>query len=111
LYHIAAKLRASYFNYLSQESVLSDLGIISQVPIQYITLMSSGASDIVDCGKFGAIEFTHSKKTYEKLASRLSYDDKCRLLRADASLAFEDLRAARRNLHLVDAEVLREYLD
>ncbi len=110
LYHIAAKLRAGYFNYISQETVLSELGIISQAPIQYITLMSSGASGIVDCGEFGRVEFTHSKKRFEELADRLSYDDRCMLLRADASLAFEDLRAARRNLHLVDEGALREHL-
>ena len=110
LYHIAAKLRAGYFNYISQETVLSELGIISQVPIQHVTLMSSGASGIVDCGEFGRVEFTHSKKRFEELAESLSYDDSCRLLRADASLAFEDLRAARRNLHLVHEGALREHL-
>ena len=49
LYHAAAKLRAGDFNYLSLESVLSDAGVISQVPIGWITLMSSGRNRIVDC--------------------------------------------------------------
>ena len=33
LYHTAARLRAHEFNYLSLESVLSDAGLISQIPI------------------------------------------------------------------------------
>jgi len=34
LFHFAAKLRAGYFNYISRETALSELGIISQIPIQ-----------------------------------------------------------------------------
>ncbi len=42
LYHTASRLRAHDFNYLSLESVLSDAGVISQIPMNWITLMSSG---------------------------------------------------------------------
>ena len=44
LFHAAARLRASGFNYISLETALSDAGVISQVPINWITLMSSGRS-------------------------------------------------------------------
>jgi hypothetical protein len=110
LFHIAAKLRAGYFNYISQETVLGDLGIISQVPLQHITIMSSGSSGIVRCGALGSIEFTHTKKVSGTLMELLSYDPACRMLRANAALAYADLEAARRNLHLVDKDVLDEYL-
>jgi len=40
LYHIAARLRAHEFNYISLETALSDAGVISQIPLQWITLMS-----------------------------------------------------------------------
>jgi len=36
LFHVAALLRADTFNYISLESVLSDLGIISQIPMNRI---------------------------------------------------------------------------
>jgi len=107
LYHIAAKLRAGYFNYLSQESVLSVAGIISQLPFQRITLMSSGRSGLVSCGPWGVIEFTHTKRNLEALGPRLAYDPEVRLLRASPDLALEDLKAARRNLNLIDEEGLR----
>ena len=41
LYHSAARLRADELCYLSLESVLSDAGVISQIPINWITLMTS----------------------------------------------------------------------
>ena len=44
LYHAAARLRADALCYLSLESVLSDAGVISQIPINWITLMTSGRS-------------------------------------------------------------------
>ena len=55
LYHAAARLRADEFNYISLESALSDAGVISQIPINWITLMSSGRSHIVNCADFGHI--------------------------------------------------------
>ena len=104
LFHIAAKLRSGFFNYISRETALSELGIISQLPLQYITLMSSGSSGIVDCGAWGRIEFAHTKKDLASLSGFLAYDVECRLLRADAELARADLVSARRNRHLLDEE-------
>jgi transposase len=47
LYHAAARLRARSLCYLSMESVLSDAGVISQIPLQWITLMTSGLSGMI----------------------------------------------------------------
>jgi len=110
LFHIAAKLRAGYFNYISQETVLSDFGIISQIPIQRITIMSSGSSGEVNCGRYGTIEFTHTKRSLTELSPSLAFDAGRRLLCASPRLAWEDLRAARRNLQLVDEGALHEYI-
>lgn len=49
LFHAAARLRATQFNYISLETALSDCGIISQIPINWITLMSSGRSSTISC--------------------------------------------------------------
>lgn len=110
LYHTAAKLRADAFNYLSLESVLSDAGVISQVPINWITVMSSGRSHVVRCGDFGSIEFVHTKKHPSDLAADLVYDTRCHLWRASVALALRDIKATRRNLDLVDWQGNHEFV-
>ncbi len=102
LFHVAAKLRADTFNYLSLETVLSDAGVISQIPLNWITLMSSGRSHIVDCGDFGHIEFIHTKRKPTEVADQLNYDPDCRLWRASVSLALLDMKLTRRSTELVD---------
>jgi hypothetical protein len=108
LYHTAAKLRNRHFNYLSLETVLSDSGIISQMPTHWITLMSSGRSSVVRCGEFGTIEYIHTKKDPSHLMGQLQFDRRCRLWRALPSLALQDMQATRRNTDLIDWEVARE---
>ena len=110
LYHAAARLRIHEFNYLSLESVLSDAGVISQIPMNWITLMSSGRSHIVDCKAFGHIEFIHTKKSLDSVASQLSYDPRCHLWRASVILALKDMVLTRRNTDLVDWEVAHEFI-
>ena len=108
LYHTAAKLRAGEFNYLSLETVLSEAGVISQVPIAWISVMSSGRSYTVDCGEFGSIEFIHTKKKPADIADRLVYDTRYKLWRAEIDLALEDMRSTGRSLDLIDWGVVDE---
>lgn len=108
LFHAAARLRADRFNYISLETALSDAGLISQMPLQWVTIMSSGRSSRIRCGRYGTIEFVHTKKTAGALASHLSYDGRCGLWRASPALALRDMRRASRNLDLVDWEAARE---
>ena len=108
LYHAAARLRAGEFNYISLESALSDAGVISQIPMNWITLMSSGRSQIIRCGNYGTIEFIHTSKRSADLVDQLSYDPRCHLWRATVALAIRDMKAARRSLDLVDWEVASE---
>ncbi|MEI6783930.1 MAG: hypothetical protein WCQ21_23810 [Verrucomicrobiota bacterium] len=111
LFHTAARLRASGFNYLSLETALSDAGIISQVPINWITLMSSGRSQVVDCGEFGRIEFVHTRQRPAALARELTYDVERRLWRASMRLALRDTRATRRSSrNLLNPEVTHELI-
>jgi predicted transcriptional regulator of viral defense system len=102
LFHAAALLRAEEFNYISLETALSDAGLISQVPINWITLMSSGRSHIVNCGDFGTIEFIHTARQAGDLAGDLTYDPSCRLWRASDNLALRDMKATRRSLDLLE---------
>jgi len=108
LFHAAALLRANAFNYISLETALSDAGIISQIPMDRITLMSSGCGNVISCGEFGRIEFVHTVRSPENLADQLSYDAACRLWRASPALALRDMRATRRDLSLINPEVAHE---
>ena len=108
LYHAAARLRANAFCYLSLESVLSDAGVISQIPMQWITLMTSGRSGCIRCGSFGTIEFIHTRKQADRVAPELSYDLRIRLWRASVKQAMADMKDTRRNQDLIDQEALHE---
>ncbi len=110
LFHAAARLRADEFNYLSLESVLSDAGVISQVPINWITVMSSGRRNVISCGDLGTIEFIHTTQTPESLHGLLEYDDRCHLWRASVALALRDMKVTRRNLDIIDRSVVHEFI-
>ena len=108
LFHAAARLRADTFNYISLETALSDAGVISQIPINWITLMSAGRSNIIRCGAWGTIEFVHTRKRPDDVGKQLRYDARCHLWRASVALALQDMRATRRNMDLVDWGVVNE---
>jgi hypothetical protein len=108
LYHAASRLREDTFCYLSLESALSEAGVISQMPLGWITLMTGGRSGIIHCGKRGSIEFIHTKKPFDVLSPRLFYDPRYRLWRAPAALALEDMRATKRPLDLIDWDAVSE---
>jgi len=108
LFHAAARLRADAFSYISLETALSDAGVISQIPINWISLMSSGRSNTIRCGNWGTIEFVHTAKTPDAVASRLHYDSRCHLWRASVDLALQDMRATRRNMDLIDWSAVNE---
>jgi hypothetical protein len=90
------------------ESSLSEAGIISQIPLGWITLMTAGRSGIINCGNWGSIEFIHTKRSFETLAPRLFYDKQRRLWRATAALALEDMRITKRPMDLIDWDAARE---
>jgi predicted transcriptional regulator of viral defense system len=108
LFHAAARLRAGEFNYISLETVLSDAGVISQVPMNWISIMTSGRSHVVDCGDYGHIEFVHTAQRPGEVSRELTYDPDRRLWRASVRQALRDMKATRRSLDLVDEEVVRE---
>lgn len=104
LYRIAALLRADTFNYISLETALSDAGIISQIPSNWISIMSSGRSSKISCGDFGTIEFIHTQQKPSTLIPELTYDSSCGLWRASVDLALRDMKRAHRNFDLVEEE-------
>lgn len=108
LFHTAARLRAGEFNYLSLETVLSEEGVISQLPMNWITLMTSGRSHIVNCGDHGNIEFVHTAQRPDDIASSLSYDTKKHLWRASVRQAMRDMKRTKRSMDLVRKEMAYE---
>ncbi len=110
LFHTAALLRADAFNYISLETALSDVGVISQVPMNWITVMSSGRSNTISCGNFGTIEFVHTKQNPVNIMSQLNYDHSCGLWRANVALALKDMKATRRDCSLIDWDIANELI-
>jgi hypothetical protein len=107
LYKIAAHLRPRDINYLSNESVLSNLSIISQQMLDQITVMTTGRS-----GKFvtpfGAVEFTHSKRDPVKILKSTVKPDGMPIRFADKHIALRDLKRIGRNIDMVDMEEFHE---
>lgn len=108
LFHAAARLRAHEFNYISLETALSDSGVISQIPMNWVTILSSGRTHNIDCGRWGTIEFIHTRQTAANLAAHLNYDVECRLWRASVAQAVRDMRRHQRNLDLIDWSLVDE---
>ena len=108
LFRAAATLRADSFNYISLETALSDAGVISQVPINRISIMSSGRSNIISCGRWGTIEFVHTAQRPAEIAAQLGYDARCGMWRASVAQALRDMRATRRNMDLIEWSAAHE---
>ncbi|WP_323739093.1 type IV toxin-antitoxin system AbiEi family antitoxin [Candidatus Trichorickettsia mobilis] len=110
LFHAASYLRSKEFNYISLETILSDTGIISQIPMQYITIMTSGRSNKISCGTFGTIEFIHTVQKPKEIMDHLYYDVDCRLWKASIAQALRDIKKAHRNTSLINWELASEFV-
>jgi len=108
IYKIARKLRSGHLNYLSLESVLSESGRISQMPIDRITIMTSGRSQVFELEGIGVVEFTHTKKSMDTLARNLIWDEDIGMFRVSPGTALRDLKRIGRNLDMVEDEEEKE---
>ena len=108
LAHAAARMRADALCYVSLESALSDAGLISQVPQQWLSVMTTGRSGQIACGPWGTIEFVHTRQSPAAIADQLHFDARSRLWRASTQQALRDMRAARRPMDLVAMEDAHE---
>ena len=104
---IASVLRRGHFSYLSRESMLAEYGVISQVPVSRITLMTTGANGLYET-PYGTIEFTHTKRRPAELIAR-TMSVKGRPLRiATKQAAVADLVRAGRNTNMIDMTELAD---
>ncbi|MDZ7783954.1 MAG: type IV toxin-antitoxin system AbiEi family antitoxin domain-containing protein [Halioglobus sp.] len=101
---IARALRRGEYNYVSLESALSEYGAISQVPLDRLTVMTSGRKGIYKT-PYGTIEFVHTKRPISELLNRMT-DVGRPLHLATPQAAWGDLKRVGRNTHLVDESVV-----
>ena len=99
--HIARNLRRGELTYESLESALSRHGVISQIPINRLPLMTTGRSGEYRT-PYGVIEFTHTKQPVANILPELIERESHALPLASKQLAYANLRSVRRNLDLVD---------
>ncbi len=106
---VALALRPGEYSYTSLESALSEFGVISQIPVDRITVMTTGRS-----GEFvtpyGTIEFTHTNRTTASVCEGTILDESRPMRIAKVQTALRDLRRVGRNLHLVDMDEFEEIL-
>jgi hypothetical protein len=100
LERVAKLVHWNKFIYVSLETQLSYLGVISQVTMKRLTVMTTGKSRIVKT-PFGTIEFTHTSRSLDSLESELYYDDEINIFRANGSRAISDLKRVGRNTDML----------
>ncbi|WP_413730380.1 MULTISPECIES: type IV toxin-antitoxin system AbiEi family antitoxin [unclassified Shewanella] len=98
--HIACALRRGEYNYVSLESALSEYGVISQIPISYLTVMTTGRKGIFKT-PYGTIEFTHTKRDDMDILYNTIKVQQRPLRMATQATALRDLKRVGRNLHML----------
>ena len=73
-----------------------------------ITVMSAGRSSVIDCGKWGSIEFVKTKQKPNELTTQLNYDPTHGIWRASIQQALRDMRVTQRSQDLIDLKASRE---
>ncbi|MDZ7924986.1 MAG: hypothetical protein U5M23_13250 [Marinagarivorans sp.] len=103
---IAKTMRRGEYSYVSLESALSEYGAISQIPIDRITVMTTGRKGEYKT-PFGTIELTHTQRApLDILANSTVVGRPLRL--ATKQAAYRDLKRVGRNIHLVDEGAIDE---
>lgn len=106
--HIAKALRQGEYNYVSLESILSEYGIISQIPIDRLTVMTTGRRGIYKT-PYGIIEFTHTKRDFVNILNGVLQVEKRPLRIATKEIAWRDLKRVGRNIDMVNLQELNEH--
>ena len=103
---VARTMRRGEYNYVSLESALSIYGAISQIPIDRLTIMTTGRKGEYKT-PFGTIEFTHTKRSVTDIVDQIHQVGRP-LRMANKQTAWRDLKRVGRNIHLVDEAPLYE---
>lgn len=100
LEHVVKALRRGEYTYVSLESALSAYGIISQIPVDRLTVMTTGRSGEYKT-PWGTIELTHTSRSILNILDA-TVETQSPLKQATPATAIRDLRRAGRNTHLLD---------
>jgi len=101
---VALALRRGEYVFESYESALSQWGRISQVPIDTMTLATTGRKGVFRT-RFGVIEFTHTAADAAEIAANTVARPGRAIPIATEAYALSGLRRTGRNLDLVDQGV------
>jgi len=104
---IAKALRPGSLSYVSLESILSEYGVISQIPVSRITVMTTGASGLIET-PYGTIEFTHTKRGRAEIIKRTLVAKGRPLRIATRQAAVRDLLRVGRNANMMDQAELED---
>ncbi len=104
---IATTLRRGDYSYVSLESALSSYGVISQIPIDRLTLMTTGVKGEYKT-PYGVIEFTHTKRAVMDILTHIVQENRPLRVALKAT-ALRDLKRVGRNNHLIDMEAMYDY--
>ena len=107
LENIAKALRPGKLSYVSLESMLSEHGVISQIPLSRLTVMTTGSGGIHDT-PYGTIEFTHTKRSIPEILDRTIFIKDRPLRIAKKQAAVTDLLRVGRNTEMINYEELNE---
>lgn len=107
LHQVAKRLRSGELVWESLESALSRWNVISQIPVDRVTFMTTGREGEFHT-PYGVIEFTHCKLSWDRILPNLIARDDGLTPLASKQWAYRDLKAVGRNLDLVDMDELED---
>lgn len=102
---IAQALRPGAYSYVSLESLLSEFGAISQIPLDRLTVMTTGRKGVYKT-PYGVIEFTHTQRPVSDVLTHIQQLEGRPLRMASKAAAWRDLKRVGRNVGMVNEEVI-----
>lgn len=104
---IAAALRPSDLCYVGMESAAARWGVISQIPVDRLTVVTTGREGTFPT-RFGTIEFIHTKADASEIMSNTVPMEPSPLRIASKRYTVLGLKRARRSLDLIDDEEVND---
>jgi hypothetical protein len=105
---VANALRRYDYNYVSYESALSEYGVISQIPLEWLTVATTGREGLYKT-PFGAIEFTHTDINPMTIFQQTLERKPHPLRVARVAFAVKNLKRTGRNIDLIDPDWKEEF--
>ena len=99
IFALARFLKPGKFVYLSREVRLQHLGLITQVHVGYLSLMTDGRSQTFDT-PYGRLKYTHTDVPWVKIKDKVNYNPLYCLMEANEDLAVHDLKRSRSQIQI-----------